>query len=224
MIQLDSIAAISNTEFCDNRANGSGGVLIIILLTNVTIESSMFLRNSADRGGVIHIADASELFERECMYEKNMAVLGGVASIDQDSLFYDGQNLYYDNRAEAGGALYAIRSQLLFADIAFSYNQALKFGGAMYTLQCQEGVTFSGFSTLTHNYAGIGEAVYAVESSLHVYVGQLMTITFNIASHTGGGMFLYRSTLSTELHTITDISNNKAEDIGAVGEYMPSTQ
>ena len=81
LIQLDSIAAISNTEFCDNRANGSGGVLIIILLTNVTIESSMFLRNSADRGGVIHIADASQLLERECMYEKNMAVLGGVASM-----------------------------------------------------------------------------------------------------------------------------------------------
>ena len=98
----------------------------------------------------------------------------------------------------------------------------------MYTLQCQEGVTFSGFSTLTHKYAGIGGAVYAVESSLHVYVGQLMTITFNIASHTGGGMFLYRSTLSSELHTVTDISNNRAEDIGggiyAINSIIVSTQ
>ena len=51
-------------------------MLVITLLTNVTIESSVFIRNSADRGGVIHIADASELLERECVYEKNVAVLG----------------------------------------------------------------------------------------------------------------------------------------------------
>ena len=99
-------------------------MLVITSLTNVTIESSVFIRNSADQGAcVIHIADASQLLERECVYEKNVAVLGGVVPIDQDSLFYDGQSLYYDNRAEAGGALYAIRSQLLFADITFSYNR-----------------------------------------------------------------------------------------------------
>ena len=87
---------------------------------------------------------------------------------------------------------------------------------------------FLDFSTLTHNYAGIGGAVYAVESSLHVYVGKLMTITFNIASHTGGGMFLYHSTLSSELHTVADISNNRAEDIGggiyAINSIIVSTQ
>ena len=138
------------------------------------------------------------------------------------------QDQFYDNRAKAGGALYAIRSQLLLAYGVFSYNQALEFGGAMYMLQCQQGVTFNGFSSLIYNYAGIGGAIYAVESTLDVYIGQLMTIKFNIASRSGGGIFLYRSTLSAELYSITDVSYNKAESIGggiyAINSIIVCTQ
>ena len=123
------------------------------------------------------------------------------------------QDQFYDNRTKAGGALYAIRSQLLLAYGVFSYNQALKFGGAMYMLQCQQGVTLNGLSSLIYNYAGTGGAIYAVESTLDVYSGQLMTIKFNIASRSGGGIFLYHSTLSAELYSMTDVLYNKAESI-----------
>ena len=221
---------LSYSEFHDNRApNGSGGVLYISLLTNVTIESSKFLMNSAThQGGVMYIADTSVITGRDCVYENNLVELaGGVASIDQSSRFYDHRGQFYNNRATlgAGGVLYAISSQLILVDSVFSHNQALKFGGVIYLLQCQQEI---GFSSLTHNYAGEGGAIYATESTLNVFSGQLLTIKFNVASVSAGGIFLYHSTLSTGYASIMDVSNNKARGSGggiyAINSIIVCTQ
>ena len=215
-IQYKSVAKIHKSEFHGNKANGSGGALAIIILSNVTIESSKFLTNSAHFGGVMQIAVESEIAERNCIYENNLAQkAGGVVSLDQSSLFHDRHGQFYNNSAlAAGGVFYAIRSKLTLIHSLFSYNQAMGGGGVMYLRQCQQGVTFYEFSSLTHNYGGDGGAVYAVESILYVPRGQQLTIKFNRASRSGGGMYIYRSSLRSGYASITDISYNKANRNG----------
>ena len=101
----------------------------------------------------------------------------------------------------------------------------MKFGGVIYLLQCQQEI---GFSSLTHNYAGEGGAIYAAESTLNVFSGQLLTIKFNVASVGAGGIFLYRSSLSTGYASIMDVSNNKARENGggvyAINSIIVCTQ
>ena len=121
--------------------------------------------------------------------------------------------------------LLALNLFLLIVLSPIQCNQALKFGGVIYLLQCQQEI---GFSSLTHNYAGEGGAIYAAESTLNVFSGQLLTIKFNVASVSAGGIFLYRSSLSTGYASIMDVSNNKARGNGggiyAINSIIVCTQ
>ena len=44
----------------------------------------------------------------------------------------------------------------------------------MYILHSQQEVAFYGWCNLTHNFAGIGGAIYVIESTLHVVNDQML--------------------------------------------------
>ena len=231
-IQQESVAEIRKSEFHGNRANGSGGALLIAIGANVTIEKSSFLMNSANsKGGVMYIAIESEVTGRECVYESNSAKLsGGVTAMDQNSPFHDNHSQFYNNSAKTGGVLYVIRSQLILNDSTFSHNQAMESGGVMHVLQSQQDseVAFYGRCNLTDNSASTGGAIYAVESTLYVVNGAVISINLNTANDSGGGMYLYRSTLSHGYASVTNILGNKARGNGggihAINSMIVSTQ
>ena len=173
----------------------------------------------------MHLIQASTLRSTRSVYKKNSAKQsGGVVSLDQEShLLYDNHSLFIDNRATIGGAVYAVRSGLAFIDSVFSHNRATESGGALYILQSLEDITFQGFCNLTYNSADTGGAIYIVESILSLTdVNLLMssrfnrlTIAFNKASDSGGGVYLYHSTfISVHLGSIASISSNNATNKG----------
>ena len=231
-IQQESVAEICKSEFHGNRANGSGGALLIALHANVNIENSRFLMNSANsKGGVMFIALESEVTGRECVYERNSAKLsGGVTAMDQNSPFRDNSSKFYNNSAETGGVLFVVRSELTLNDSTFSHNQAKESGGVVHVLQSHQDseVVFYGRCNLTDNSAGTGGAIYAVESTLYVVIGAVISINLNTANDSGGGMYLYRSTLSHGYASVTNISGNKARGNGggihAINSMIVSTQ
>ena len=221
-IQQESFTNIHKSEFRGNRANGSGGAIIIATLSNVTIESSQFLNNIADQGGAMYIGIISDITGRECVYLAKFS--GGVVSMDQSSLFHDHHGQFFHNRAKTGGAFHAIRSELTLDDSVFSFNQATESGGVMYILQSQREVVFYGICNLTHNSAATGGAIYEIESILSVHtvdiiniaplIFHVLSIAFNKASDSGGGIYLYRSILNSGYSSITNVSCNKANSHG----------
>ena len=231
-IQQKSVAEIHKSEFHSNRANGSGGALFIAILANVSIENSRFLMNSANsKGGVMFIALESEVTGKECVYERNSAKLsGGVTAMDQNSPFRDNSSKFYNNSAKTGGSLFVVRSGLTLNDSTFSNNQAKESGGVVHVLQSHHdsAVAFYGRCNLTDNSAGTGGAIYAVESTLCVVTGAVISIYLNTANDSGGSMYLYRSTLSHGYASVTNISDNKARNNGggihAINSMIVSTQ
>ena len=236
-IQQESFTNIHKSEFHGNRANGSGGAIIIAILSNVTIESSEFLSNIADQGGAMYIGIISNVTGRECVYKNNLARFsGGVVSMDQSSLFHDHHCQFFHNRAKTDGAFHAIRSELTLDDSVFSFNKATESGGVMYILQSQREVVFYGICNLTHNSAATGGAIYAIESILSVHSVDIiniapfyvLSIAFNKASDSGGGVYLFRSILNSGYSSITNISCNKANSHGggihAINSLITCTQ
>ena len=220
-IQQGSFASIHNCEFYGNRVTGYGNIVhglggaLSVADSRVTVDGSKFSKNSADEGGAMCIGTVSQITVRECVYYNNLARFsGGVMTITQHSQFFCRFGLFFNNRATTGGAFYAVRSELRFSDSVFSHNQAKDSGGVLFILQSQQQVIFDGLCNLTHNSAGTGGAIYAIESTLNVFRRALLTLKFNTASDRGGGVYLYRSPFNSEYASITDISCNKANISG----------
>ena len=226
-IQQRSVTHIHSSEFCGNSAKSYGGALFIVESHNNTINSSKFLNNSATKGGVVYSIQGSMITTAESIFGWNSAKLsGGVMSMDQETRLQDNRSLFIHNRATTDGVLYHVRSGLTLQDSVFSFNQATASGGVMYILQNKREVIFSGYCNLTHNSAGTGGAIYAIDSTLTIVPGYTLVSTiiiitrlfvaFNEASDSGGGIYLYRSTLISvlPLGSIVNISSNKAENDG----------
>lgn len=207
-IQDKSIATIEGCEFFHNSVNGNGGALLIAM-SNVSIEKSTFMDNSATQGGALQVSISSVLVTKS-IYRNNQALLnGGAVASDQSSHFSDDHSVYINNRAKAnGGVLYIVRSEVTLNYTEYSTNRATGLGGALYLLQCER-VMFYGFIKLTSNVANTGGGLYTIESTLIVFNANL-SITCNFASDKGGGLYLYSSRFVSSSISITNISHNTA--------------
>ena len=203
--------------FLGNNANTSGGAFIV-RDSDVFINRSKFHENNASQGGVMHLIQGSTITLINNTYTRNFAELsGGVVSVDQGSLLHDSHGLFIYNRAhKTGGVLYAVRSELIMNHSVFSFNQANESGGVIYVLQSQQEVKFHGFCKLIHNSARTGGAIYAIESTFLLPSDMTdfnLSISFNVANDSGGGIYLYRSMFT--LHpfgNVVNISNNTAKN------------
>ena len=218
-IQQKSDINVSRSEFHSNSAEGYAGVLLL-REANVTINTSIFLKNRANQGGVMHAIQLSVILLRWNTFSNNSANFsGGVLSIDQTCQVDDYHGLFIYNRATTGGVMYAIRSSITLEDSMLSYNQAKEMGGALYVLQSHHIINFNGQCNITYNSARTGGGICAVESTLlcfgssTVNVTQL-SITFNSASYIGGGIYFYRSTFNAIHNAAINISSNSANSSG----------
>ena len=219
-IEQNSTVALSRSKFHGSSANSYGGVFFM-RESSITINCSVFLNSSAKQGGVMHSNQHSVIVLNESTFRNNSAKLsGGVLSLDERSQVDDYHSQFIYNRATTGGVVYAIRSGITLEDSDFSFNQATEMGGAIYILQSQTNIMFYGKCQLTHNSAGTGGAISAIESTViltlngfSAYYSQL-SIEFNMANHIGGGLYLYRSVFNSILHSVAKISHNSANSSG----------
>ena len=127
-------------------------------------------------------------------------------------------NITVNRVHKAGGVLYPVRSGLILNCSIFSFNQASESGSVLYILQNLRKVQFFGFCKLIHNSAGTGGAIYAIESTFSLpgtdvtNVNNNLYIAFSVTNDSGGGIYLYWSTLILHPYgNAVNIFNNTAK-------------
>ena len=214
-VQEDSHAAIDNSEFWNNNVNAFGGAVTIARRSTMIINNCTFHNNSASQGGVMYVMLSAVIVVNHSNFTNNSANLsGGAITTDQSSQLNISGSQFIRNKASTGGALSAARSKVNFTDSILSNNKATESGGAVYILQSDIvfGVGPHGYCILAGNFAINGGGVYAIESTLYMH-GKL-TIMSNMASDTGGGLYLYHSNLIGYYSSNIVISGNKANNKG----------
>ena len=223
----NSYTQIENSSFADNRARTQGGVLLIIS-SRAKLGHSCFVNNSVEEvGAVMTILEQGHVIANDITLSKNRASLA-VISLYRSIASFVGLTAFVDNR----GSLLAYNATIQFeGETTFSNSTTattalqdapLQEGGAITAYSSH--LTFQGNTTFTHNSAKYGGALFAVETNIlfkasndyllnSTFTRPKTTIDNNIATGTGGGIYLYHSTLMIrEGHCY--VTGNDASDKG----------
>ena len=166
-ISLSSVT-ISESEFRNNRAYYSGGVIYALSL-NLRIDRSQFSFNTQQyyygSGGALHARDSNIAIDSS-VFDNNNGRYGGAIYSYRSENFQISNTTFVNNR---GGAIYA--TQALFSNSSISHSQFINnianggHGGAIYTsgssviTQCQF------FSNIA---SGSGGAIHTSGSSVPI--------------------------------------------------------
>ena len=207
-ITADSKVQIANCSFTSNIARTLGGALYI-MSSRVTIEQSNFLNNSVEEvGAVMAVLEQGNVNLSYITLSNNRANLA-VMSIYNSRVDVSGSATFENNI----GSLLSFNSTILFAgETTFSNcttaeiilkDVIIQEGGAISAYESH--LIFLTNTLFVHNRAKYGGALFAVESVIMFMVrsDQLLptflqpgvTISNNTATITGGGAYLYHSTL-----------------------------
>jgi predicted outer membrane repeat protein len=219
-----SSVAIYKCEFLNNSVRSFGGV-ISMLQGSVSIDSCYFRNNRGYQGGVL---DANQ----HCSITINNSTFTGnsVDKVDvNNSHAYAGimimsyfvnltasKTLFINNTAfKHGGAIYATIANMIFDNCQFIENHSGQDGGIMYLTWTE--ITFLADNTMLDNLAtGNGGAIFVSSNSIMNIYDRLDVIN-NIANESGGGFYLYRSMIVSQLNsTLTLIDNRAAVNGGGV--------
>lgn len=164
-------ALISNSEFSNNTArNLYGGVISVDFNSHLIVNSSHFMNNKAEVGGVL-IAFNCNVTIRDCILIKNQAVrYGGAIYIFQSELTI--RDVYfYDNVADVGGAIYATEATVeTFNEINMATNVANQSGGGLYLYLSRLNCHHSSMFYITGNRAEyVGGGIHASNSLVTIY-------------------------------------------------------
>ena len=228
-IREDSQVQITDCFFTSNSARTLGGALHI-MSSRVTIERSDFVNNSVDEvGAVMAILERAQVSFIYTTLSENRASLA-VMSVYNSRVDFSGPATFENNI----GSLLSFNSTMLFAGETIFSNCTtaeiilndvnIQEGGAISAYESQ--LTFLTNALFVHNRAKYGGALFAVESviTLMVQSHQLLptfqrpevTISNNTATITGGGVYLYHSTLITKQGHFFVIGNNGAGKGGGI--------
>ena len=210
-IQQHSIVTIFSSRFFNNIVSGSGGALIIAE-SNATVEKCIFHNNRANLGGAMTVAQFSVVLVLDSKYSYNSAkISGGAIETHIYCQLTDVGSQYVNNRAGTGGVLFVAISKVTLKSGVFASNQATGSGGVLYTIQSE--TMFYGDCNLSDNFASSGGAIHATESTLTT-IHDTLTVVFNRASISGGGLYLYHSNLNVQKRGLINITGNKANKTG----------
>ena len=240
---------IENSRFTNNSAMTSwyGGVMWATS-ANVSIRDSNFNNNTAFKGGVLE-ANRVNLYIIRCEFTNNSAFWGGVLRATTKS-FVRTQDIHISDNKGSQGIMHFVNSAgVLYGKADFLDNKGsliahysnLTFNGNATLVKCsplrplndiiiyneagvitafQSFIFFKGKSTLMHNTAENGGAIYATESKLYVY-GELKFAN-NTATKNGGGVYLYQSEVNCQEPSILILLGNSANERGG-GIHMISS-
>ena len=212
-VQYDSVVNIYNSEFFDSHVGTFGGFSTISGHSYMTVDNSTICNSSAQQGGVVFIDSESYLTIRNSVLCNNTASgPGGVIVSDQNSHVNISSSKFFENKADSGGMFLASISVLSIKgnNTLFSMNKARKFGGVVKIFRST--LMLYGDCIFTDNQAIAGGAIYAEESILN-FNGKI-TFKFNVASTTGGGLYLYHSRLNCKYESTVNVLGNRANHTG----------
>ena len=202
----NSSAIIYNSEFSRNSATQFGGVLVVGF-ASVIIHNCSFNNSYAKQGGVIKVGHSAVNISHSRFRGNEAYYTGGVLRLDQSSQLHVYNCVFIENQAYAGGVVAdKTATSLTFVDNVFSNNTAIGTGGVIFTVQSQ--IYFQGVCYLSDNYARTGGAMHLTKSEVNVY--KELTVTSNVANHTGGGIYIHHSNLNCHHGSTLTISGNNA--------------
>ena len=212
-VNYDSVVNIYNSEFFNSHVGTFGGFSTLTDHAHVTIDNSKIYNCSAQQGGVADISSDSYLTIRNSVLINNTAsLIGGVVSSVRNSHVNISSSQFFDNKAPSGGVSHAIKSVLCIEgnNTLFSMNKAINFGGVVKIFQSV--LMLYGNCTFRDNQAIAGGAIYAEESTLNF--NGVLTLKSNVANITGGGLYLYHSTLDCKNDSTFNVVGNRANHTG----------
>ena len=212
-IQYVNVNFSSSCDLSDNFASVQGGV-IYAYVSIVYLTQSIVSGNIAYRGGVLDAQSESWIFTSEVVLKNNIGILGILYITESNGNFSHGTTITANN----GSLILTYGSAYFRGNIAFSHCTSLR-SNVKYAFQRGSAInafrsliSFEGKSSFTHNLAESGGALYAVDSSIAV-LGE-MFIAHNKARDTGGGIYLYQSSLDIGYESILNLMSNRANKRG----------
>ncbi|MCL2485072.1 MAG: hypothetical protein FWF32_03335 [Endomicrobia bacterium] len=186
-------------KFVYNRASYGGAIYLDNSYFNLASGSTMtFTGNiAASSGGAMYITnsgivDLSSSYINAIGNSANAA--GGFLYTDTNKVIFGDVN-FASNSARGsngkGGTLYATGAELEFTGIntMFSYSSAA-YGGAIYATNGST-LTFNNEAKFVSNRAVSGGAIYMDSSYFDFANGSTITFTGNVATSSGGAMYVY---------------------------------
>lgn len=215
-----SSVVIYNCEFLNNSVRSFGGV-ISMLQGSISIDSCHFHNNHGYQGGVLYA-------HQHCSITINNSTFTGnsVDKVDEGNfrayagimimLFVNltaNNTLFSNNKAfNHGGVVYAAIANMIFDSCQFIENQSGQDGGVMYLTWGE--ITFLRENTMLDNLAtGNGGAVF-VSGNCIVNIYDRLGVMNNMANESGGGFYLYRSMMVSQLNSTLTLTDNRAAENG----------
>ena len=121
---------VSNTNFTNNSALGTGGGAIYWAGANGQVLSSLFTENNAVDGGAIYWTGTNAKLDNST-FIKNHATNGGAVYWKSSSSTFT-NNKFYNNTAKYGGGIYWNAAGETMTNTIMMYNRAVN-GSAIYT-------------------------------------------------------------------------------------------
>ena len=216
-----SVLTVHSSEFWHNRAIQFGGV-ISVTYGNVTLDRSQFNENSAFQGGVVSAYMKCSVIIHDGVFDSNEAksykapsmTTGGVVSMAQTGKLNITRSLFKRNTATRGGVLsVSLMVKLTIDNSSFTENHAIQCG-VIEAYQCD--VTFYGICNLTDNTAVENGGAICATSDSTLNVHDELTLLYNTANDSGGGVYLYRSKLNCHLNSTLKLLGGGAVKGGGI--------
>ena len=214
--QLQGSLKVKIGNFSSNAAK-HGGVMHLNRLRLIQLNETLFSDTTADMGSVFY-ACGSDFYSYGKMTLLHNTATSSVAYFMDSSVHLSGNTTLSDNK----GSIIVTACKVNFTDYLLitggkvsdreSVQLTGKFeeGGAITAIQSN--VVFDGECKLSDNQARNGGAIRSVKSTINV-IGEL-TIANNSAAESGGGIHLYQSELTCQLHSKLVFSRNTASTNG----------
>jgi predicted outer membrane repeat protein len=200
-LQTRNMLSIEYSDFSHNSASSDGGVIYSADQNTLTVDNGTFNSNRAGNyGGVLCLLFQNKLtgIGENCIFVECASNSGEVLSMEHrfTSLNFCGNSKLVGNVATSGGAIFATRSQLTFSNGSYELveNQA-EYGGAI--------------------------SIRASKLVLEVNRGTLFSVSGNLATQHGGGLYITMSVIIAKGHT-SYITKNQASNNGG-GIYASSS-
>ena len=193
-----------------NSSSAKRGGVISADRINITLRDNIFTKIFAEIGSVLYICGSDVRTYGEMTLLQNTATKA-VAYFMDSTIRLLGNTYLKDNI----GSIVVIISNITFTNSVTIMSgrgsepvQLIRFeeGGAITAIQSN--VVFDGECRLCDNQARIGGAIRSVKSTINV-IGEL-TIANNSAAESGGGVHLYQSELTCQLHSKIEFMGNNA--------------
>ena len=216
-VTADTYTTITSVNFTNNTAKIGGALRVTDNSTVFVSESTTFMGNSADYGAAIHFDNGYQLtFKGNISIVENNASVGVIRVID--STFKLCKNVLFSRNF---GSLSAFRSKVtLEGNVTFTGNNLMVKLNIRQKLELKDGCITIAITILNicrnakvsivNNTAQNGGGILAISSAINIRYSDL-SIHNNLATDTGGGVYLYQSTVYfRSIANVVNISNNKA--------------